>query len=40
LEKAKAFWGSQVGQKHMASWHSVSKLEFVYLRTLPEEASG
>ncbi len=37
VEKAKAFWASDIGQKHVASWRSVSKPEFVYLRTLPGE---
>lgn len=37
LTKARAFWRSPAGQQHVASWHSVTKPEFVFLRTLPDE---
>ena len=37
LAKARAFWRSQVGTQHVASWHSVSDPKFVFLRTLPDE---
>lgn len=37
LAKARAFWRSPAGAQHVTSWHSVSKPEFVFLRTLPHE---
>ena len=37
LAKAREFWRSQDGTEHVASWHSIGKPEFVFLRTLPHE---
>ena len=40
LAKARAFWQSPAGVQHVESWHSVTKPELVYLRTLPHELAS
>ncbi len=37
LLDARAFWSSETGLAHIATWQSLSAPEFVYLRTTPYE---
>ena len=38
LRDARNFWSSKTGLAHIATWHSVSPPELVYLRSLPAES--
>lgn len=37
LPQARTFWQSDVARHHIEKWGSISKLELVFLRTLPTE---